>query len=77
MAYILEKIKTAEGFAELIARSNGENVKVSYNGKEMTLAAALAEIYTSVSGVISASDVDEKIDTAKLAAYAGQVWVGY
>ncbi len=64
MSYVLEKIKTAEGFAELIAKSNGENVKVNYNGREMTLAAALAEIYTSVSGVISASDVDEKIGTA-------------
>ncbi len=64
MSYILDGIKTAEGFAELIAKSNGENVKVNYNGKEMTLAAALAEIFTSVSGVISASDVDEKIGTA-------------
>jgi len=64
MSYILEKIKTEEGFADLIAKSNGENVKVNYNGKEMTLAAALTEIFTSVSGGISASDVDTKISTA-------------
>ncbi len=64
MSYILDSIKINGTLAEIIAKSNGENVKVNYNGKEMTLAAALASIYTSVSGVISASDVDEKIGTA-------------
>jgi len=64
MSQILESVKLNGALVEIIARSNGENVKVNYNGKEMTLAAALTEIFTSVSGVISESDVDEKIGTA-------------
>lgn len=62
--YILEKIKIEDALSELIAKSNGENVKVTYNSREMTLSAALADIYTSISGSITASDVDTKISTA-------------
>ncbi len=62
--YILEKIKIEGALAEIISKSNGENVNVTYNNKEMTLAAALASIYASISVGVSASDVDAKISTA-------------
>ncbi len=62
--YILEKIKIEDALSELIAKSNGENVKVTYNSREMTLSAALADIYTSISSSITASDVDNKITAA-------------
>ncbi len=62
--YILEKIKIEGALADLITKSNGENVKVTYNGVEMTLSTALSEIYTSVSSGITASDVDDKITAA-------------
>ncbi len=62
--YILEKIKIEDALSELIAKSNGENVKVTYNGREMALSTALSEIYTSVSSGITAADVDTKISGA-------------
>ncbi len=62
--YVLGYIKIEGAIEELIARSNGENVKVTYNGTEMTLASALASIYTSISSSISAADVDTKISAA-------------
>lgn len=48
---ILSKIKVDGEVRDLIARSNGENVTVTYNGKEQTLSAALAEILTAVSAI--------------------------
>ncbi len=63
-AITLEYVKVEGAIIEIIAKSTGENVTVNYNGKKTTLAAALASIYTSISGVISASDVDTKISTA-------------
>ena len=48
--YILEQIKIAGQFEELIAKSNGENVAVVYNEESMSLSQALGKIFTSVSG---------------------------
>ncbi len=62
--YVLETIKVGDELAKLIAKSDGENVTVTYNGSEMSLSSALASIYTGISGVISASDVDKKIGDA-------------
>ena len=44
---ILSKVKVDGELRDLIAKSDGENVTVTYNGKEQTLSAALAEIFTS------------------------------
>ena len=46
--HILEKIRLEGELYDLIAKSNGENVTVTYGGKEQTLSAALAAIFTSV-----------------------------
>lgn len=53
---ILTSIKVDGEIRDLIAKSNGENVKVTYNGAEKTLSAALTEIFTSVSSSISSDD---------------------
>lgn len=49
---ILSKIKVDGEIRDLLAKSNGENVAVTYNGAEKTLSEALAEIFTSVSGAL-------------------------
>jgi len=64
MSAVLEKIKLEGNFVELIAKSDGENVKVNYNNTEMTLTAALASIYTSVSNIPNDAGVDDKISAA-------------
>lgn len=62
---ILTSIKVDGEIRDLIAKSNGENVKVTYNGSEKTLSEALSEIFTSVSGAIdsdgAASLIAEKV----------------
>lgn len=50
---ILAKIKVENDVRELIAKSDGENVTVTYNGASKTLSAALAEILTSVNSAIT------------------------
>lgn len=62
--YILEKIRLEGELHDLIVKADGENTSVIYNGKEQTLAAALAEIYTSVTNLPTAEGVDTKIGTA-------------
>lgn len=62
--YILEKIKIEDALQDLLAKSNGENVTVTYNGTEQTLTAALAAILASITALPSGSDVDTKISTA-------------
>lgn len=63
-AAILQSVMTENGIKDLIAKSNGENVTVTYNGADKTLAAALTEIFTSVSSLPKGTDVDSKISTA-------------
>jgi len=62
--YILEQIKLEGALKDLIARSDGENTTVSYGGKEMTLAAALAAVYASVASLPTGEGVDAKISAA-------------
>lgn len=62
--YILEKIKIEGALKELLVKSNGENVTVTYNGAETTLAAALASIYQSLTELPTADGVDSKISAA-------------
>lgn len=62
--YILEQIKLEGALKELIAKSNGENVTVTYNGADITLAAALASIYQSITNLPTADGVDAKISAA-------------
>lgn len=48
---ILSKIKLNGEIKDLIAKSNGENVAVTYNGKAQTLSEALAKILDSITGL--------------------------
>lgn len=60
---ILDKIRINGVLEELLAKSNGENVTVTYNGKESTLTAALATIYSGVSAAQTAAQVQSAIKT--------------
>lgn len=62
--YILEAIRIEGELKDIIARSDSENVTVNYNGKEMTLAAALASIYTSLTDLPTGEGIDSKISEA-------------
>lgn len=62
--HILDTIKVDNEFKALIAKSDGENVTVTYNGADMTLSAALAQIATSVSDIPTGENVDAKISAA-------------
>ena len=62
--YILEQIKIEGAFTDLLSKSNGENVTVTYNGTEQTLTAALASIYTSLTNLPTGDGVDAKISAA-------------
>lgn len=62
--YILEQIKIEGALAELLSKTNGENVTVTYNGAETTLTAALATIYTSLTDLPTGDGVDAKISAA-------------
>ena len=62
--HILDTIKVDNEFKALIAKSDGENVAVTYKGAEMTLSAALTQIATSVSNIPTGENVDAKISAA-------------
>lgn len=61
---ILESIRIEGVLKDLIAKSNGENVTVTYNGADTTLAAALASVYQSITNLPTADGVDAKISAA-------------
>ncbi len=61
---ILGQIKIEGALRDVIAKSDGENVTVSYEGSEVTLSSALSSILTKISSFSSGTDVDEKIATA-------------
>ncbi len=65
---ILTSIKVDGEIRDLISKSNGENVTVTYNGKEQTLSAALAEIFTTANSAITEDDAQSLItsEVAKL-----------
>ena len=62
--YILEQIKIEGELKQLLAKTNGENTTVTYNGTEMTLTAALAAIYASLTNLPTGEGVDSKISSA-------------
>lgn len=62
--YILEQIMIDGLFVELLSKTNGENVAVTYNGAETNLTAALASIYTSLTDLPTGDGVDAKISAA-------------
>lgn len=62
--YILEKIRVEGVLQDILAKSNGENVTVTYGGREQTLTAALAAIFASVTELPTAEGVDTKISAA-------------
>ena len=61
---ILEKIKLNGVLEDIIAKSTGEHVTVTWDGAEKTLSAALGEILTALKGLPSGDNVDEKIGAA-------------
>lgn len=61
---ILEKIKLNGVLEDIIAKSTGEYVTVTYNGAEKTLAAALGEILTALNALPTGDNVDTKISAA-------------
>ena len=63
--YILDKIKIEGVLQDLIAKSNGENVTVAYNGTEMTLAAALAKILADITALPTTQAMNEAIAALK------------
>lgn len=65
---ILKKIKVDGELRDLIAQSDGENVTVTYNGKNQTLSSALAEIFTTANSAVTEDDVQSLIteEVAKL-----------
>lgn len=62
--YILDSIKVDNELRGIIAKSNGENTAVVYNGEEMTLTEALAAIAVSLSGTLTDENVNSKISAA-------------
>ena len=63
--YILDQIKVEGVLCDLIGKSNGENVSVTYGGTEMTLAAALAKILTDVAALPTDADVTAAVTALK------------
>lgn len=62
--YVLSKIKVAGVLQDIIAKSTGDYVTVTYKGAEVTLASALASIIADMSNLPTSSNIDEKIETA-------------
>lgn len=60
---ILAKIKLEGEIKDLIAKSNGENVAVNYNGKNETLSEALAEILASINALPTSEGVINTVTT--------------
>lgn len=62
--YILQQIKIEGILKDLIAKTDGDNTTVIYNGTEQPLTSALAAILASISALPTGSDVDTKISAA-------------
>lgn len=61
---ILEKIKLNGVLEDIIAKSTGEHVTVTWDGAEKTLAAALGDILTAMKALPTGENVDSKISAA-------------
>ena len=62
--YILEMIKIEGELKELLVKTTGENVAVRYKNEDTTLAAALADIYLSLTQLPTDTATDAKIKAA-------------
>lgn len=60
--YILEQIKIEDALAELLCKTSGENVGVTYKGAATTLTAALAGIAAEVAGLPNAAAVTAAVN---------------
>lgn len=47
---------------DILAKSSGENVTVTWNGTEMTLTNALANILTAITGKVTMEEVETKVN---------------
>ncbi len=61
--YILDQIKINGALEELIAKSNGDNVKVTYDGTVQSLTDALAAVLAGIKALPDDAKVDGKIKT--------------
>lgn len=62
--YYLEKVKLEGQLVDILAKSNGENVTVTYNGEEQKLSEALVKIYTGIDALPTTENVGALIQTA-------------
>lgn len=62
--YILEKIKLEGQIHDLLVKADAENTAVTWKEQQTTLAAALADIFTSITALPTTDGVDAKISTA-------------
>lgn len=62
--YIIEQIKVENELKDLLAKTNGDNVAVVYNGQTVTLTAALASILLEIQNLPTGSGIDAKISAA-------------
>lgn len=60
--YILEQIKIEGAMAELIGKTNAENVDVTYNGAATTLATALAGIVAEIAKLPDSAAVQAAVN---------------
>ena len=65
--WLLSKIKIEGDLQDIIAKTTGEYVTVTYNGKETTLASALASIFADISNLPTDTGIDAKIEAARQA----------
>ena len=62
--YILQQIQIEGVLKDLIAKTDGDNTTVVYNGTSQTLTSALAAILASITALPTGENVDTKISTA-------------
>lgn len=65
--FILSKIKIEGVLRDIIAKTTGEYVTVTYKGEETTLASAFAGILADISNLPTDTGIDGKIEAAKTA----------
>lgn len=61
---ILQKVKIEGEVHDILAKSNQENVTVTYNNVSMTLAEALTKIFESISGLPTTTAMNTAISSA-------------
>lgn len=64
ISYILNQIKINGALQDLITKSNGDNVKVTYDGTEQTLTSALSTILANIKALPTSAGVSQNIQDA-------------